>query len=259
MPTIFISHAKEDREFVDGELVSLINALGFESWYAKTAIQSAEHWERSILAGLQASEWFMIIMSPSSAMSEWVKDEVNWAMEERVGRIIPLLIAECNPRDIHIRLPRIQHIDFGGNQKEAREELIRLLIDYNYTPSRVVSAINGNWSGSVQQDEGPDGVPMECRLEANMSVNRGAICGEMYFHMPYQGKTITQSFTVTGKFIFDRYLQLNYVSKDEGAVQFGSIVGELSATGKSARGRFVGYGAWSEKIITGSAELEKTA
>lgn len=134
MSKLFISHASADRDFLELELVTLLGALGFEVWFAEEDISTAEHWERSILDGLKNSDWIVLVMTPRSAKSEWVKDEVNWAIDERQGRIIPLLVEDCDPREFHIRLPRIQYIDFRVNKKIAREKLIKLLVDKEYQP-----------------------------------------------------------------------------------------------------------------------------
>jgi hypothetical protein len=82
MSKLFISHSTSDRKFVEDKLAGLLKALGFDVWFAENDIKTAEQWERSILAGLESSDWFVLVMSPRSAKSEWVKDEVNWAIEE---------------------------------------------------------------------------------------------------------------------------------------------------------------------------------
>jgi len=137
MSKLFISHATADRQFVEHDLIGLLNALGFETWIAEETIQTAEHWERAILSGLEESKWFVLVMSPASAVSEWVKDEVNWAIEKRPGGIIPILIADCNPRDFHIRLPRIQVVDYLRDSRKAVQTLIKRLVDAEYRSVRL--------------------------------------------------------------------------------------------------------------------------
>jgi hypothetical protein len=135
MSRLFISHASADRDFVKHELVNLLSALGFDVWFAEEDISTSENWERAIREGLKNSDWFVLVMSPRATHSEWVKDEVNWAIDQRQGRIIPLLVEDCDPSEFHIRLPRIQHIDFRRDKKLAREKLIKLLVDKEYQPN----------------------------------------------------------------------------------------------------------------------------
>src|SRR5262249_55980434 len=103
MARLFISHATGDRKFVEDELVGLLRALGFDPWFAETDIQTSEQWERCILGALKSSKWFVLVMSPRSATSERVKDEIAWAVDEAPDRIVPIMIEHCNPRDFHIK------------------------------------------------------------------------------------------------------------------------------------------------------------
>ncbi|PZN76466.1 MAG: hypothetical protein DM484_16660 [Candidatus Methylumidiphilus alinenensis] len=73
-------------------------------------------------------------MSPRSTASEWVKDEISWAINNIPDRIIPVLIEDCQPIDFHIRIPRLQYIDFKYNIQKAREDLIKLLVSSEYKP-----------------------------------------------------------------------------------------------------------------------------
>lgn len=134
MPRLFISHATADRKFVECELLGLLRALGFDPWFAEEDIQTTDQWERSILGALKSSKWLVLVMSPRSALSEWVKDEISWAIDELPGKIIPILIEDCELRDFHIRIPRLQYLDFRQNLREAREELVKLLVDEEYKP-----------------------------------------------------------------------------------------------------------------------------
>ena len=89
-------------------------------------IQTASDWERSIMRGLETSDWFLVVMSSRSVDSDWVRDELHWAVENRAGRIIPVQIDNCNPRDFHIRMGRLQLVDFRTPAKDAYAKLLDL-------------------------------------------------------------------------------------------------------------------------------------
>jgi WD40 repeat protein len=131
MPKVFISHSTKDRARVEREIVALLNGHGIDTWYSRDDIQTADNWERTIARGLEACEWFLLAMSPHSAQSEWVKDEVHWAIDVRPGKIIPVLIDACDPRAFHLRLARIQYVDFTRELPSAR---LRLLAIWGVTP-----------------------------------------------------------------------------------------------------------------------------
>jgi len=121
---VFISHSTADREWVEREVVQVLESRGIKTWYSKVAVKTASHWEREIVRGLQACDWFLLVASPSAAASEWVKDEVYWAIFQRPTKIITLIKERCNLWDFHMRIPRLQNIDFERSSNTAREELL---------------------------------------------------------------------------------------------------------------------------------------
>lgn len=123
-PKVFISHSTYDRDFVEREIIPTLGAYGIDVWYSRDDIQTAARWERAILQGLKACDWFMIVMSRRAAQSEWVCDEVSWAMDNRPGRIVPILLEDCDVRDFHIRMARIQHVDYRNDRQSARQRLL---------------------------------------------------------------------------------------------------------------------------------------
>src|SRR5260370_23803170 len=84
---VFISHSAKDHEFVAKEIDSFLTNHGVETWFAEDEIRTADRWERAILQGLKACDWFLVVMSPRSAESDWVRNEVTWAFKNRLGKI----------------------------------------------------------------------------------------------------------------------------------------------------------------------------
>jgi hypothetical protein len=109
-------------KWVEKEIVALLSSNGIKPWYSKASISTASQWEREILRGMESCDWFLLVVSPRAAKSEWIKDELNWAVYNRPTRIVPVIMEKCNLWDFHIRLPRIQNIDFTqyvGSTKKA--------------------------------------------------------------------------------------------------------------------------------------------
>lgn len=126
-PRVFISHASADRALVEQTIVNPLRQHGITTWFAHDDIHTADEWERRILDGLRECEWFLVAMSPRATQSDWVKDEVQWAVDERPRRMIPVLLAPCDPRQIHIRLARLQHLDFRKDPGQVQHKLLGLL------------------------------------------------------------------------------------------------------------------------------------
>ncbi|HEX5269829.1 MAG TPA: toll/interleukin-1 receptor domain-containing protein [Gemmataceae bacterium] len=124
---LFVSHATKDREFVEAEIVRPLQAEGIRCWYSAHAIQTTDVWPSAIKQGLESSEWFLVVMSPRSAQSEWVRREVHWASEHRQERIITVLLEDCSPYDIHLCLGEIQYVDYRSARAEAWCKLLAAL------------------------------------------------------------------------------------------------------------------------------------
>src|SRR5207249_4350965 len=87
-------------------------------------ISTASQWEREIFRGLKSCRWFLTVVSPRAAESEWIKDELNWAIYNRPTRIVPVIMEQCDLWQFHVRLPRIQHVDFTTDKRSAQNQLV---------------------------------------------------------------------------------------------------------------------------------------
>jgi len=124
MSTVFISHASADRQAVEKNIVTLLTAHGIRVWYCKENIGTGTQWERAIREGLESCDWFLVVISPRAIDSEWVRCEVDWGIENRRGRIVPVLLEPCDPSRLHLKLRMIQHIDFADASSAAKERLL---------------------------------------------------------------------------------------------------------------------------------------
>lgn len=151
MAQVFISHSSLDREFVESQIVPLLNHHGLETWYAPSQITAKQQWEDEIHNGLKSSDFFVLIISPNALESQWVKAELSFAFEKIPDRIIPVILDECDQSELHIRLPLLQHVDYRENREQAHQKLIAafqdvtdaaeklrndLLADLNHVPLR---------------------------------------------------------------------------------------------------------------------------
>ena len=84
--------------------------------------------ESEIGRALQRCDWFILVLSPESVASQWVKRELVYALrQERFdGRIAPLLYRACDAEQLSWTLPRLQGIDFTGSFDDGCRELLRI-------------------------------------------------------------------------------------------------------------------------------------
>lgn len=120
------------------------------------------------------------------------------------------------------------------------------------------AALNGAWHGKIFQAEGIRGQPVQYPFNIDLSVNKKEVHGIGKVNFPIS-KTETHVFNVSllGGFLHDRFLKLDYKNTNPAEMQFGSLILNLSSDGKKLSGRFLGYGAKTEKLVFGELTLEK--
>ena len=84
MPKIFISYANEDYQFIKDYIIRSIRDVGFEWFFSKDKISLGEKSTANIFDNLQTSDYFLLVMSKHSMVSEWVKAEVDvWCLKKK--------------------------------------------------------------------------------------------------------------------------------------------------------------------------------
>lgn len=124
---IFLSHASADSVFAERVSV-VLKAHGLPIWYAPTNIVGAQQWQDEIGAALKRCDWFVILLSPASVESMWVKRELQYALRDARydGRITPVVIEACEIDDLSWVLASIQMINCTGEMDSGLRELLRV-------------------------------------------------------------------------------------------------------------------------------------
>ena len=94
MSYVFISYSKKDKKYANN-LVKEIRIQGFDVWI-DDRIDYGDQWEKTIEAKLEGCGAFILIMTPDSKGSRWVKNELARA-ERRGKKIFPLLLQGDGP------------------------------------------------------------------------------------------------------------------------------------------------------------------
>jgi TIR domain len=104
-PRIFVSHSSKDDAFGVRLVEDLRRVLGDESavWYdSRGGLHGGDSWWGRIVEEITARNIFLIVLSPDSVTSDWVKDELAlaWRLKNSTKRmqIIPLLYRACEVR-----------------------------------------------------------------------------------------------------------------------------------------------------------------
>jgi len=78
-PFVFLSYSRTDSEFV-ARLRTDLHAQGIEVWIDKEGIQpGTPDWEQALRTAIRAAHAVLLIASPNSRSSRYVKDELRIA------------------------------------------------------------------------------------------------------------------------------------------------------------------------------------
>jgi TIR domain len=123
---IFLSHSTVDKDFVR-KLNLDIEAHGIRTWLDEAEIKVGESLIEKIRSGIDEMEYLAVVLSPASVASEWVRREVDVAMNQEIYnrrvKVLPLLFKRC---DLPGFLLGKKYIDFseGNNYQNAFRELV---------------------------------------------------------------------------------------------------------------------------------------
>lgn len=123
MSQVFISYSRKDIEFVD-RLANDLKAAGFEVWYDLSGLEAGTRWGSEIQKAIQASQYFLVVLSPNSIVSDWVEKEYLFASEQEL-KIIPLMYRSCS---LPMWSLNLHFIDMQGkNYARNYRELLKIM------------------------------------------------------------------------------------------------------------------------------------
>ncbi len=118
----FISYSRDDSEFVL-RLAEDLKAAGASVWLDQLDIEAGQEWDSAIESALIQSPRMLLILSPSSAKSSSVRNEISFALDEK-KIIIPVLYQDCA---VPLQLRRVQHVDFRADYARGLRALLKSL------------------------------------------------------------------------------------------------------------------------------------
>lgn len=124
---IFLSHASADRQLAD-RLVGTLRRHNLSVWYSPTEIVGAQQWHDEIGAALDRCDWFVVLLTPASVESMWVKRELLFALQQNryANHIVPLLVEPCDYGRLSWVLPSLQIVDMQVDFEEGCRQLLRV-------------------------------------------------------------------------------------------------------------------------------------
>lgn len=133
----FLSYSRSDERFAL-RLAKDLRGRGISMWVDQLDIHPSEHWDRAIERAVQNCRGIVVILSPKSAASDNVADEISYALDSGKS-VIPVMIERCT---LPLRITRMHVIDATTNYEQALqnclEELMRRSGDSTPAPAHEV-------------------------------------------------------------------------------------------------------------------------
>jgi hypothetical protein len=118
----FFSYTRSDATFVL-RVASALRAEGRRVWVDQLDIPKGARWDDEVENALKDCSCLLVVLSPASAKSQNVLDEVSYALDEK-RTVLPILLQAGS---IPFRLKRLQYIDFTGDFDAAYRQLVAAL------------------------------------------------------------------------------------------------------------------------------------
>ena len=121
IPSVFISYAREDWKFVR-QLVSDLRRHRVRVWFDER-LRSGGAWLTQLTTAIETSDAFLLLMSPSSVASEYVRWELETARILK-KRVVPIMYKPC---EVPASILNLQYIQITDSYERAIEELSETL------------------------------------------------------------------------------------------------------------------------------------
>lgn len=126
---VFMSYSRRD-DTVMRRIVAFLRKEGIKVWLDnEKLIPGTPIWEEEIEKAIKGASAIVVILSPDSKGSEWVRREISLADQYR-KRVFPVLVGGDEESSISLRLINRQYVDIRKNEDTALRSLETALSDY---------------------------------------------------------------------------------------------------------------------------------
>lgn len=168
---IFISYSHDDTEMMR-RLRRDLQRVGFRVWTDEGITPGTRSWKQEIEKAIRECRCVIVLFSPASAQSQWVRMEIDFAETQRKP-MFPLLVRGSEAESLPFGFAGYQHVDLR-NPSQYLPGVNRLIAGVTqYLDSNNLTRPNPNLSAKLgeQVTEGNEGVPaVDTGLNAAMTL-----------------------------------------------------------------------------------------
>ncbi|HEV7241875.1 MAG TPA: toll/interleukin-1 receptor domain-containing protein [Thermoanaerobaculia bacterium] len=124
---IFLSHSSKDKPFVR-RLATRLEKHGFQVWLDEKELLVGDSLSASIATALQRAAIVLVIVSPASVASRWLRYELNLATKRMINgqcRVIPILIGDVS---LPAEIAGLLYADFRRRFDMGLQSVLRALM-----------------------------------------------------------------------------------------------------------------------------------
>jgi hypothetical protein len=130
------------------------------------------------------------------------------------------------------------------------------ILDFDNSFIHRIQSLEDQWAGTVYQQDGPEGVPIEFPIRVIFEVlSLQKIRGKFWYYWN-DTKTLLEA---EGKAVDNRIIVLEFKDANKSVIRFGTFMFDFDHLGGSLEGYFVAYAAERKAIVTGSLMLDRVA
>jgi hypothetical protein len=132
MQKIFISYSRKDIDFAR-KLAGDLELAGYDVWWDITDLRGGDDWVKTLPAAIEDAQHFIIVLTPNSVESEWVRKEYTQALSIR-KKIFPIMLEAC---PVPFALNTINFVNFMGGEYEDSFKKLLSALGYTGKPPKV--------------------------------------------------------------------------------------------------------------------------
>ena len=123
---VFLSYSRQDRKWAIA-VAERLRSAGYAVWDSETEIYPGDNFASKIAEALETADAMVVLVSPDSLASEWVKHEIDFALgsSRLSGRLIPVIV---RPTDkLPWILQKLKTVSPEGGPTAAADSIVQFL------------------------------------------------------------------------------------------------------------------------------------
>jgi hypothetical protein len=124
---VFVSHSYQDKD-IAARISTALKDADFNVWFDAWELQAGDSIATKLREGLRASDFLLVLLSPESVSSRWVREEMALALSselrQRAITVVPVILRDC---DIPDKLRDLTAIDLRNERPDSIKQLVEAL------------------------------------------------------------------------------------------------------------------------------------